>query len=455
MEFLTALLYFLIAIGILVFVHEFGHFFIARISGMRTEVFAIGMGPRVLGWNKTNGFSFGKLPKDFDAQGHTDYRIAALPVGGYVKIIGMIDESMDTDYIESEPQPWEFRSKNAFAKIMTLMGGVLMNVVFAFFAFAFIIGVQGKDFWATSTIGTVEKSSLAEKIGFKPNDKILSIDGKKIKSWDDLLVTLSLDNLGGRKQVELLRDNKNITLTADGKKIVQNMAAKKILGIFPKQVRVLLTAVQTLKPAGKVGLVKYDTILSVNNQLINTTSQFQKVIKEHSSIPIFLKWKHAEKVMSDSITPTSEGIIGVGIAQVYNGPVIHKNYSVFESIAMGWSETINTLNLIIGSFGQMINGTVSVKQSLGGPIAIAKMTTEAADRGFISFINFLALLSIMLAIINIFPFPGLDGGHIFVILIETIIRRELPVKAKVVIQQVGMTVLILFMIFVIYLDLTR
>ncbi|MFH1051528.1 MAG: RIP metalloprotease RseP [bacterium] len=455
MDTLMTIIYFIIAIGILVLIHEFGHFILARLSGMRAEVFAFGMGYRLFGWNRKIGFTFGSLPDDFDGEGHTDYRLAAFPIGGYVKIAGMVDESMDTSMKETLPQPWEFRSKNAFQKTMAISGGVIMNIVLAIIIFTFLIQSQGQDFKATTTIGSVAEKSIAKDIGFKPGDEVISINDKKMKTWDEFIVTLSIKDMGAKRKIQLIRDGETILLNADGNKIIKDITEKKPIGLNPDNVKVLINAVQTLKPAGKLGMIEDDTVIAVNNQIILSAKDFQKIISSNKEEPVLLTWKRGNHVRSDSITPTSDGIIGVSIAEIYTGRKIHEEYDFFSAVSLGAKETYNTAQMIIGSFSQMISGNVSVTQNLGGPIAIAKMASQQAERGVLNFLSFLALMSVMLAVVNILPFPALDGGHLVIIIIEAIFRREIPLKAKMAIQQVGMFILLAFMAFVFYLDLMR
>jgi regulator of sigma E protease len=455
METLMTIIYFIIAIGILVLVHEFGHFILARLSGMRAEVFAFGMGYRLFGWNKKTGFSFGSLPDDFDGEGHTDYRLAAFPIGGYVKIAGMVDESMDTNMKDTPPKPWEFRSKNAFQKALAISGGVLMNIILAIVIFTFIIQSQGRNFWATTTIGSVAEKSISRDIGFKPGDKIVSINNKKINTWDEFILALSLEDMGAQRNIVLVRDGAKTNIVADGNKIVKDLADRKPIGLNPENVKVLITAVQTLKPAGKLGLKENDSIIAVNNEPILSAKDFQTVISNNKKKPVLLTWKRNQKISSDSITPTEDGIIGVGIAEIYTGKTKHEDYNFFSAIALGAKETYSTTQMIVGSFVQMITGNVSFTKSVGGPIAIAKMASQQAERGIISFLNFLALMSVMLAVVNILPFPALDGGHLVIIILEAIFRREIPLKVKMAVQQVGMAILLAFMAFVIYLDIMR
>jgi regulator of sigma E protease len=199
------IIYFAITIGILVFIHEFGHFAAAKLSGMRADVFAIGFGKRLFGWNRKSGFSFGELPKDFDGEGHTDYRLSLLPLGGYVKIAGMVDESMDTSFAEKEPQPYEFRAKPLWAKVFVITAGVFMNLMLAWVIFWGANFFQGKPITPTTTLAYVEDGSPASLAGFITGDKIISVNGKKVYNWEDLRAEIFINTLGENIYVNVLR----------------------------------------------------------------------------------------------------------------------------------------------------------------------------------------------------------------------------------------------------------
>jgi len=231
MEFLSNLFYFIVVLGILVLVHEFGHFIAARLVGMRAEVFSIGMGPRLFGFHKRLGFTFGNLPKDFEFDDNTEYRISLLPIGGYVKIAGMIDESMDKDFINREPQPWEFRSKKPWQKFIVLIAGVIMNFILAVLIFGTIAFFQGQTLLKTTTIGAVLPGSIAEQIGFKPDDRIVKINYKEIGSWNEAMEHLTFKQMGKVKEILVERNGQMITLNADGKKIIRAIADKKTFRI--------------------------------------------------------------------------------------------------------------------------------------------------------------------------------------------------------------------------------
>lgn len=454
MEILNTIFYFIILIGILVLIHEFGHFLAARLTKMRVDVFSFGMGFRLFGWNKKNGFSFGSLGKDWQSDGFTDYRVSLFPIGGYVKIAGMVDESLDTEYASSEPKEWEFRSKNTFQKAFVISAGVIMNALLTVLIFAMIIFIQGEAQRKTTTIGFVEKNSLAYQSGFKSGDKILEINSKPMSTWEECFENLTLTNLGEDKFIKIQRQDSIINIKLDGKKTVKTMAKEEMLGLHPDSTIVIVEAVESLKPASKAGIQRGDTIISINNIPIISAAQLKEMVKENYGKKLYFQWKSGI-TKADSIAPDTDSLIGVKLSQIYIGQVAIKNYNVLSALYFGVTETIKTINIFFKSIGQIISGTVPIKQAIGGPIMIAQRASQQAELGIIYFLHFTALLSITLAIINIFPFPALDGGHLIFIIIEGIIRREIPVKIKLAFQQVGLTLLLILMAFVIYNDIFR
>lgn len=455
MEFLSNIFYFILVLGILVLVHEFGHFIAARLVGMRAEVFSIGMGPRLFGYHKRLGFTFGSMPKDFEYDEHTEYRVSILPIGGYVKISGMIDESMDKDFINKEPQPWEFRSKKSWQKFIVLVAGVVMNFVLAVIIFGGIAFFQGQTLLKTTTIGAVSQGSLAEEIGFLPDDRIVKINYEEIGSWNEAIEYLTFKQMGKVKAIQVMRNNELVTLNGDGKKIIRAIADKKLLGLEPYGIRVVLQMVETLKPAGQAGLKKNDTIISVNETRIFGPAQFSSIIRENKQKEISIKYKRNNSIYTVSVIPNEDGKIGVILGGAVVGKTERITFNIFEATYIGFNESVNSIFLFFNSMGQIFNGNLSVKESVGGPIMIAQQASQQAELGITSFLNFIALLSVTLAIINILPLPALDGGHLVFIVIEAIMRREIKPKVKIAIQQSGIVLLLLLMAFVIYNDLTR
>lgn len=437
MELIITIFYFLITIGILVLVHELGHFLAAKLMGMRVDRFSIGFPPR----------AFGKKIGD------TDYCISWIPIGGYVKIAGMIDESMDTEFVNKPPEKWEFRSKSFLAKFFVMIAGVLMNVILAVAIFWGINFYQGKFIKETNVVGYVVPNSPSYRIGITSGDKILQINGKKIEHWDEINQQIFLENVG-----------KNLTVTVDrsGKEIEFSIPTQDIksfneetLGIFPEGSAAFITGVEPGKPAEEVGLKGGDIIVSINNQQIHNSSQLKTIIESNPNKDLLIHWKRGDTTVSATATVTAEGRLGIGIATIYTGPKKQVDYTIAGAFTAGVHNIYSAMRLFAFSMEQLITGKTKFSQSFGGPIKIAQMATQSAEMGWVSFLAFMALLSMSLAIINIVPFPALDGGHIVFLVVEAVIRREVPVKAKMIIQQAGFFILLAFMAFVIYNDIVN
>ena len=445
------IIYFAITIGILVFIHEFGHFAAAKLSGMRVDVFAIGFGKRLFGWNKKSGFSFGELPKDFDNEGNTDYRLSLLPLGGYVKIAGMIDESMDTSFAEKEPQPYEFRAKPVWAKVFVITAGVFMNLMLAWVIFWGANFFQGTPITPTTTIGFVEPGSKADLAGFKTDDKIISVNGKSVSNWEDLRADIFINTLGENLNIKVLRNGKEENLFVSRKSVPDDES--KGLFLIPEGVKPAIGEVLKDSPAATAGLKTGDILLSLNNTTLYTPKQTTEIISSHADVPLPIEVLRGKDTLNLTVTPAKDAKIGVAIAPVFMGVTSMRTYGFFQSIYQGWKDIEKITSLTFSMIGKVFTGNIEFKKAFGGPIKIAQMAAKSADSGISNFLYFLALLSLSLAILNIMPFPVLDGGHLVMILIEGIIKREIPIKIKMAIQNTGLVLLLLLMAFIIYNDL--
>lgn len=444
-------MYFIITIGVLVFIHEFGHFIAAKICGMRAEIFAIGMGHRLFGYNRVNGFSFWKLDETINLGNHTDYRLAAFPVGGYVKIAGMIDESMDTEFVNNTPQPWEFRSKPVWQRMIVICAGVFMNVLLAAAIFWSVSYVQGDRLTQTTSIGYVVPGSPADHIGLKTGDAILRVNGTTIDHWEAILQSMYLDNIGKDISIDITRAQqpKNIIVPRAALPELQNTA----FGIIPSQTEAVISQVMTNKPAEKAGLKAGDVILSLNNQPVFNEQNVIAIIKANASTPVAMLVKRGTDTFSSSVIPSKDGLIGIGIGSRYNGPTLNIQYGFVDSFSKGMKETGRIVVLHVQFFWQLITGRQSFSKSVGGPVKIAQMANRTADAGIMSFLGFMALLSVSLAVLNILPLPALDGGHFFLLAIEAVFRRPVPQKAQMVIQQIGFVMLMVLMAYVLFNDI--
>ncbi|MBU1678944.1 MAG: RIP metalloprotease RseP [Bacteroidetes bacterium] len=445
------IIYFILTIAILVFFHELGHFLAAKMCGMQTDIFAIGFGKRLFGWNRINGFSFGELEENFDLQGHTDYRLGIIPLGGYVKIVGMIDESLDTKFVETEPKPHEFRSKPTYQKLFVITAGVMMNITLTLVIFSGINFFQGKQVLKTALVGEVKEGTIVHDAGFRSYDKILEIDNVPVDNWEDILNKLLIENFGQFKSVKVLRDNAdyNFDISID----LTTEAARQNFYLPPGEIRTVISEVFTESPAEISGIKAKDVFLSINNIPQANRSQTMEIISSSKSTPIDVKLLRGNDTVYTNVTPSVEGKIGIMLGDAYTGEIEYRSYSFFESVSKGVTDIFDYTVFTFSSLKTVIAGDVEFGAVMGGPVKIAQLAADTADLGLIAFLRFLAFISLSLAIVNILPFPVLDGGHFVIIVIEGIIRKELPIKFKIAIQNMGFIILLILMVFIIYNDI--
>ena len=386
---MTTFYAFIILLGVLVTIHEFGHFIAARSVGIRVERFSVGVPPRLFSITSIDGgfllniFFFKlingklkwhpivskKIKKGNRIGSNTEYVIALLPLGGYVKMAGMIDESMDTNINYKSD---EFQSKTLFQKIWVLSAGVLMNTILAIIVFSLLGFYNGTPKTNDEPIVfELQENMPAEKAGVLPGDRIISINSEKISTWSDM--------------TKIIHSNPN------------NFLSFKI----------------------KRGMDILDFDIKTSEYAVPSKSAIDTI-----------------------------GIIGIA-PEVY-----YEDISFMKAFSNGVSQTISSFGLIIYSIQMLGSGSASISD-LGGPIMIAQLAGQTAEAGITPFLTFMALLSVNLAFLNILPIPGLDGGHIFIHLIEAILRRPLKIKTRIVIQQIGMALLLMLMVTVIMQDITR
>lgn len=453
---MTTLLIFIVLIGILVFVHELGHFVTARWMGMRADIFAVGMGPRMMGWNPINRFTFGPLPADLELGGMTDYRLCWLPIGGYVKIVGMIDESFDTDHVNKAPEEWEFRAKKNWQKAIVLSGGVIMNLLLAIAIFFTLSLTMGEQEHVVTTVAYVEPSSVAALAGIHAGDKIIAIDDVAVDTWEGVTRRMLDVQPGATKAVTVVSAQGTRRMQyMQSSDIIHALSSQQGLGLYPAGIRVVLGAVDALRPAGKAGLKNGDTILAVDDVPIRVASQFQKYVRAHAGDSIVIHVERAGIVQARPVLVGQDSLIHVEIGQSFEVPVRTITYGPLEALGASLSQVGGTISTIGTSIAAVFNGSLGVRQSFGGPIRIAEMAAKSSELGMEPFLRFMALISISLAVMNVLPLPGLDGGHLVFVGVEAIMRREIPTNVKIRFQQVGIYILLALMAFVFYLDLSR
>lgn len=438
MDVVSTILYFLITIVILVFVHEFGHFAAAKLCKMRVDKFYL-------------FFDFFNLRIFKFVKGDTEYGLGVFPLGGYVKVAGMIDESMDKEFINQAPQPWEFRSKPVWQRMFVITAGVIMNTLLAFAVFYTINLVQGKTRIETNTIGYVSQNSVASKFGIQPGDKIVSINGKPVTYWDEVRASIFIEAMGEDVNVQTSRGGtvKDIFLSKNDLRDLN----ERTFGLFPGEMVPEIQDVLKERPAGKLGLQKGDLITEANGEKISHSQQFVDIIKTNPGKDISVKWTRNGSELSGIVKPDADSTIGIGIGK-YTGTIKTINYNVISAIPQGASDLWHFgVVLFVKSMWKIIKGDIAFSKAVGGPVKIAQYAGQSAEGGLLSFLGFMAMLSITLAIINILPFPALDGGHFVFLLYEGIFRKPVSHKIQIVVQNVGFIILMAFMAFVVYNDI--
>lgn len=428
------------ALLILVFFHELGHFLAAKFFGMRVERFSLGFPPRIWGFKK----------------GDTDYCIGATPLGGYVKISGMIDESMDTDYLENEPEPWEFRSKPVWQRLIVITAGVIFNMILAILIFAGIALTVGEQKVPTDSVSGiyVPDSTVVHEVGFRTGDKVVAVNGEKVPYFSDLFSPAQLTSAGLTYTV--VRDGGEVKLTMPDSLLDQLSKKQGFIGLTDIIIPSKIGDVSKNMPAQEAGLQAGDEVTAVDGQKVRNWQQMAQQI-QNAEGELQLTIIRDGEPLEISVTPNENNLIGIApIRYDQFIDVDHIQYGLFGSIGYGVEKTEETFTGIIQGFARMFSGDISVKENLGGPVAIAQFTKEATDRaGWLGFWNFTAFLSVTLAIMNMLPIPVLDGGHVMFLLYEGITRREPSEKIRMALQQIGFFIIIALFIYVTFNDIIR
>jgi regulator of sigma E protease len=438
MDVVTTIIYFLITIIILVFVHEFGHFAAAKLCKMRVDKFYL-------------FFDFFNLRFFKFVKGDTEYGLGVFPLGGYVKVAGMIDESMDKDFIDKEPQPWEFRSKPVWQRMFVITAGVIMNTLLAFVIFYAINLAQGKQKMETNVVGYVSPNSLAVKYNITPGTEIISINGKDIEYWDDVRANIFIESMGEDITMKVRTNGTEREIFIPKSQLAE--LSERSVGIFPENMQPVIQQVAENRPAKQTGLEPGDIITEADGQKITHSQQFVDIIKSNANKEFSVKWDRNGTEMTGTIKPDADSTVGIGIGK-YTGTVKTINYNVITAIPQGASDLWHYgVVLFVKSMWKIIKGDIAFSKAVGGPVKIAQYAGQSAEGGLLSFLGFMAMLSITLAIINILPFPALDGGHFMFLLYEAIFRKPVSHKVQIVVQNVGFLLLMAFMAFVVYNDI--
>lgn len=438
------------ALALLVIVHEFGHYIIARAFGIKVEKFYLFFNP----WFSLYKWKPKKTKKTFDKNGNekatwrdTEYGIGWLPLGGYVKIAGMIDESMDKEQMAQPEKPWEFRAKPTYQRLAVMVAGVVFNFILAILIYAGIAWHWGSlEIPYETAYEGMNFVDAAKEAGFKDGDVILSADGEKI----DVSKPYSTYRIANAKYVTVLRNHTDTTIVALPRNFLESLGKDE--GFMEFRMPVVVKKVSGGSEAMHAGLFPGDKVLKVADKPASTYMEMSALLKENANKKTSMQVQRGKEIVDLTITPSEDGKLGfelTPITEIY--PTTKVQYGFFQSFPKGWQIGTTTLTTYVGSLKVLF--TKSGAQNIGGFGAIGSMFPDRWD--WYSFWSITAFLSVVLAFMNIIPIPGLDGGHVLFLLWEIVTRRKPSDKFMEYAQIAGMAFLILLLVYANGQDIIR
>ena len=424
----------LLGLTILVGLHELGHMLAAKWFGMRVEKYAIGFPPKV----------FSKKI------GETEYMLGAIPLGGFVKITGMVDESLDTEALKEEPKPWEFRAKPAWQRLIVMMGGIIVNVITGIIIFIALTYSYGESYLPANEVKYgVQPNEIGQGIGFQTGDKIVAVNGQPLEKFEDVY---SMEILLGRDAYYTVERNGNrvdIPIPAD---FMDRMADNKERMYFVQpRVPFVVGEVAPSSPASKAGLKSGDYIKSINGESTQFFTEFQAVMQKYAGKPVTIEVERNNETVVLNTTANEDGTLGF-----YQKPLLEyatRDYSLGESIPLGTNQAFGVITANLKGFGKIFRGEVSASKSLSGPIGIAQIFGDTFN--WYKFWSITGMLSMVLAFMNFLPIPALDGGHVVFLTYEMISGRKPSDNFLENAQKVGMVLLLGLMAFAIFNDVFK
>ena len=420
-------LQFFASLSLLVMIHEFGHYITARIFKIRVEKFYIFFNP----W-----FSLYKRKV-----GETEYGIGWLPLGGYVSLAGMIDESMDLEQMKQEPQPWEFRTKPAWQRLIVMLAGITMNVLLAMAIYSGMLYTWGENYFHNDDMEYgYSFNEAGEKLGFVDGDKIVSIDGEAIANVREIDKKLIIAD--DNRTVVVERGGENVTLTLPLEQLVAMREDQSIIGFYEPIVPFIIESVES-DSSKEAGVMAGDKVIAIDNNAISDFFAGKELLAEakgrNAEIDIV---RNAADTLRLSVPINAEGKMGVSIKMIAPRTV---EYGLFESIPAGIRRTGREIASYWDQLKMIVNPKTKSYKEVGGFIAIGNIFPS--EWNWQSFWTLTALLSVILAIMNILPIPGLDGGHALFTLWEIITRRKPSDKFLEVMQYIGLALLLLLLVY--------
>jgi regulator of sigma E protease len=433
----------ILSLSILIVLHEFGHFLPARFFGTRVEKFYLFFDPY-----------FSLFKKQI---GETEYGIGWLPLGGYVKISGMIDESFDTEQMASEPQPWEFRSKPAWQRLIIMLGGVTVNFLLGFLIYAMVLFAYGEEYLpAENVTAGISVDSLGQEMGLMTGDKLLLIGDKPFERFNDRLVlrAVAIDNV---RELTVDRAGNQQKITVDNKWAdILTRYENKAERLFSPRIPFVVGAVLQGGPAEKAGLETEDRLVSVNGTPTPYFDQFIEIVKgkKNETFTIGVQKKDSKTIDMVAITTDEDGLIRANPAPpAYFYDTERIKYGFVESFPAGYNQGVAFLGDQFKAFGQMFKGNIKLTESLGGFASIGSMFGKQWI--WERFWYMTASLSLILAFMNLLPIPALDGGHVMFLLYEVVTGRKPSDKFMEYATMVGFVIVLGLVVLANGLDVWR
>ncbi len=434
----------LAGLSFLIVLHEFGHFFFARLFKTRVEKFYLFF-DFLFPFSGLLNFSLLKKKK-----GDTEYGIGWFPLGGYVKIAGMVDESMDKEALSKPPEPWEYRSKKAYQRLFIMLGGIIMNVLIAIVLYVIIFGVWGESYIPMENVKNgIAVDSIGQSIGLKNGDKIKAIDGKTITRFNEIPLALILH-----------KENAAIDITRDGKdtsiKIPFGTVSKLIKAdrnnIISVRTPAVVDSVFKGSLADAAHFKKGDSIIAINGQTILFNNDFADYKAANYGKPLAITLIRDGKLDTLNTVIPKDSILGLGWA-TSGKYFVQVKYTPVQAIGRGMSATVSKLQIYVAQFRLFGSKEVKINQSMGGFYSMGKM--YAPEFNWLDFLQLTAFISIALAFMNLLPIPGLDGGYVIFLLFEMITGKKVSEKVMEVATTVGLVILLALMVYVNGLDILR
>lgn len=432
----------ILALGILIIVHEFGHFFFAKIFGIRVDKFFLFFDAYGVKLFSTKAKWFTRIfPKA--ARWETEYGIGWLPLGGYCKIAGMIDESMDTEHLQNEPQPWEFRSKPAWKRLFVMAGGVLFNFIFAILMYSAILDIWGESYLPNKG-NKIYADSLAQEMGFRTGDEIISFDEYIPENFSMLQADLARQT---PDKAVVLRDGDTTNIYIDHNMIGQVLQTP---GMFDLAFPFSVNSVAEGSPNGELDIRRGDKVINVAGQDVTYVQDAWPILADNAGQSVPVSFLRGSDTITFNMAVDTTGKLGILLVQP---EILQYEYSFLSSIPAGFKKTFSTIGGYIQDLKLVATPSTEAYKSVGSFIAIGQIFPSAWD--WYSFLSIIALLSIMLGVMNLLPIPALDGGHIVFTLYEMITGRKPSDKFLYVMQLIGMVLVFGLMILAFGNDIAR